>query len=306
MVMDIGFSLLRSFIAIVDAGTISGASEVVYLSQPALSKQLKRLEAAVGAQLLERGSRQVRLTDAGHELLPYVRASLEAWDQGGHAVAAIQGRATSSVRIGMHAWIGRGLIRSAREQFTNLHRDWSFQIRHIAWDDASAGLDTGQTDIALRWSPIPDRSLYEVRRLLSGRVMLLVANDHDLANRSSVTVDELAGAPMVAMPPGAGAMRDYWLGGGIIADVSVAVEATSGDESYEAVASGLGLALVPAYHAPGYPRDGVSFIPVEGLPECELYVVWRADEARAEVTDLAAIFTKVNLGARSPGRPPAN
>lgn len=297
--MEIGFPLLRSFIAIVDAGTISGASETVYLSQPALSKQLKRLESAVGAQLLERGSRQVTLTEAGHELLPYARAALEAWEQGGQAVAAVQGRTNSTIRLGMHTAVGRGLIRDARQTFDASFPGWSIQVRQVSWDDPSAGLDDGQTDLAFRWSPRPDSARYEVRRILTDRVVLLVPDDHELSGRPSVTVAELAGAELVGMPPQAGVMRSFWTGGGRIDNPVVSVEAASRDEYFEAVASGAGLGLVPAHDAASFVRDGVTWVKVDGLPPCELYLIWPRDESRPVIAELVETFATVGATVHS-------
>ncbi len=291
--MEVGFTLLRSFVAIVDAGTISGASDATYLSQPALSKQLQRLESAVGAQLVDRSRRGVNLTPAGSAILPHVRAALDAWERGGSEVAAVQGQRASTVRIGLHTSMGRGLLRKSIELFTGRFPGWSVQIRQVRWDDPTAGLASEETDVALTWSPRPRAKHFNSRSLGSDELCLLGPEDHPLMTRPCVDVADLAGARLVAMPPGAGSMREFWLGSGRIRGVEVVAEAFSGDEYYEAVASGLGLGLVSAGHARLYQRDGVSTIPITGLPTCHLYVTWRRDEDRTAVNYLADVVAKV-------------
>ena len=62
------FKQLRHFVAVVDSGTLSGASEVLHITQPALTRSIKNLEANLEAQLLERGSRGIAPTEAGTRL----------------------------------------------------------------------------------------------------------------------------------------------------------------------------------------------------------------------------------------------
>lgn len=90
---------LGAFVAAVDAGTVSGAAPELHRSQSAVSMQLQKLEAAVGAPLLLRGARQLQLTAAGQQLLGYARRML---DLQAEALAAVQGGAVSGqVRLGV-------------------------------------------------------------------------------------------------------------------------------------------------------------------------------------------------------------
>ncbi|WP_394788177.1 LysR family transcriptional regulator [Rhodoferax sp.] len=73
---DFQIDWLRSFVAVVDAGSLSGAAPLVHRSQSAVSMQLKKLEAALGRSVLLRGPRQMELTPAGTELLAYARRML--------------------------------------------------------------------------------------------------------------------------------------------------------------------------------------------------------------------------------------
>ena len=80
--MSINFEALdlRAFVAVVDLEGFHRAAEALNLSQPALSRRIQRLEAAVGAALLERTTRRVALTTVGREFLPLVRRMLDEFD----------------------------------------------------------------------------------------------------------------------------------------------------------------------------------------------------------------------------------
>lgn len=96
---DLQIDWLKCFVATVDAGSLSSAAAEIHRSQSAVSMQLKKLEAAVGHELLLRGPRRLELTQAGQTLLGYARRML---DLQAEARAALGGEAvTGLVRLGV-------------------------------------------------------------------------------------------------------------------------------------------------------------------------------------------------------------
>lgn len=95
MTVNLPTELLRSFAAIVDSGSMLRATEQVFVTQPALSLQMKRLEGAVDAPLFHRSGRRLALTPAGQALLTYAREILAANDR---AVAALASRSAAERR----------------------------------------------------------------------------------------------------------------------------------------------------------------------------------------------------------------
>jgi len=107
---------------------------------------------------------------------------------------------------------------------------------------------------------------------------------HRLAARESVPFAELAGEPFVALPASAGPMREFWLAADRrTSPAVVGAEASTADEAFEAVASGLGVVLLSAGNAAIYRRDDIVCRPVPDLPGCELAVLWRDDDRRPAV-----------------------
>ena len=96
---DLQIDWLKCFVAVVDAGSLSGAAPDVHRSQSAVSMQLKKLEAALGCRLLVRGPRQHQLTPEGQLLLGYARRML---DLHAEAQAAFHGEElTGRIRLGV-------------------------------------------------------------------------------------------------------------------------------------------------------------------------------------------------------------
>lgn len=90
--------LVRTFLAVVEAGSFSAAAPGVYRSQAAVSQQVRRLETQLGATLFERGHREVALSEAGRRFLPHARRLLQAGEQARLAARGIEQR---TIRIGV-------------------------------------------------------------------------------------------------------------------------------------------------------------------------------------------------------------
>jgi len=96
---DLQIDWLKCLVAVVDAGSLSGAAQEIHRSQSAVSMQIKKLEAALGHRLLDRGPKKLQLTAEGQTLLGYARRML---DLHGQAQVALQGEALSGrVRLGV-------------------------------------------------------------------------------------------------------------------------------------------------------------------------------------------------------------
>jgi DNA-binding transcriptional LysR family regulator len=92
---------LAYFVAVVDEAHFTRAAERLRIAQPAVSQQIRRLEAELGERLLHRDRRRVALTSAGEALLPYARAALAQAEHGRQAVAALRGLVTGQLRVGL-------------------------------------------------------------------------------------------------------------------------------------------------------------------------------------------------------------
>jgi DNA-binding transcriptional LysR family regulator len=276
--MDPHVRALRYFVAVAEELSVTRAAARLFVSQPAVSKQIRQLERLVRAELLHRDPRGVRLTPAGEALLPRAREIVATWDD---AQAEI-GRADRTLTIGFHTRIGRGLIHGLTARVGAELPGWQLRFRQVSWDDPTVGLAGDGVDIAVAWLPAPANLASKVVATEVRSVAL--AAGHRLAASGELRIADLADEPFVALPPSAGAMRAFWLATDQRSTPPiVAAEATTADETYEAVAAGVGVALVAEGNAAIYARPDVVHRPVVDLPPAELAVLWRQGDRRAVV-----------------------
>ena len=281
--MDVHSRDLRYFAAVAQELHFTRAAELLFVSQPALSKQIRMLERTLGAPLFERDRREVRLTAVGAALLPHARRVLEQWTEAERAVAAARAALQSRLVVGMSTGPGRGgMLPAIRSRFTAEYPDAQLVLRQVDWTDSSAGLADGSSDVAFLWLPQPDGE--RLRWLVVAEEPRLVAlpETHRLAGREAVDFGELLDEPFLALPGSAGVLRDYWLAtderGG--REPRVGAEISGIDETYEALVGGQGICLLGAGNAPLLTRGGVVTRAVRGLSPSRFALAWRADDTR--------------------------
>lgn len=282
--MDAHLRDLRYFVAVAEELNFTRAAARLHISQPALSKQIHGLEAALRAQLFVRDRRQVGLTPAGTALLAVAQRLLPEWDEGMAAVADAAAEQARTLRVGTLTSIGRALYPGVVDHFAKREPGWRIELRSYSWADPTAGLRDQATDAAFVWLPV-DADDLAVRPLVTERRFVALSARHPLADRPEVRFADIAGEPFVALPPAAGPLRDFWLATGQRAGrrPTVAAEVTSADETFEIVSSGAAVTLLAEGNAIIYARPGIVCIPVTDLGPAQLAVAWRRNDRRRAV-----------------------
>ncbi|MFD8939133.1 LysR family transcriptional regulator [Streptomyces sp. NPDC059578] len=292
---------LHYFASVAEELSFTRAAERLFVSQPALSKQIRVLEKRLGADLFVRDRRTVRLTAVGEALLPHARAVLAAWRAAEAAVEEAKTAERRTLVIGMSTSPGRGLLPALRTRLVSRHADARPVLRQVNWADPSAGLADGSSDVAFVWLPLPDDERYRYAVVAREPRLVALPDGHPLAARAAsdpegaVDLVDLLEEPFLALPPAAGPLRDHWLAldardgrppriGGVVA---------SAEETHEAVAGGQGVVLLAAGNAALVVRDGVVAAPVRGLPASRLAVAARRDDGRPLVRAYLAAAREV-------------
>lgn len=290
MTTDVHGRDLRYFVAVAEELHFTRAAEKLYVSQPALSKQIRALERQLGAPLFDRDRHGVRLTPVGTALLPHARAVLAAWTEADEAVRRARAAEEATLVVGMSTSPGRGgLLPAIRSRFTEAHPEIRLKLRQVGWEDPTAGLADGTSDVAFVWLPLADAGRYRWVVVATEARLVALPESHPLAGRERVGFAELLDEPFLALPATTPDLRDHWL----------ALEARDGrppviggeiastDETYEALVDGLGICLVAAGNAPLLTRGGVVVRPVDGVSPSRFALAWRADDTRRLVQDYA-------------------
>jgi DNA-binding transcriptional LysR family regulator len=280
----------RRALVVADELHFTRAAERLFVSQPALSKQVRMLERQLGAPLFERDRQGVSLTLVGAALLPHARRMLAEWDAAFEAAERAKSEQRATLVVGMSTSPGRGgLLPAIRSRFTAARPQARVHLHQVSWDDATAGLADGTADVAFVWLPVPDPGRYTWVVVAEEPRLVAMPLTHPLAAREVIDFSELLDEPFLALPQSAGPLRDYWLAldarGGT--PPRIGAEIASTDETYEALMDGQGICLLAAGNTPLIALEGVITRPVRGLSPSQLALAWRKGDRRPLIHDYA-------------------
>jgi DNA-binding transcriptional LysR family regulator len=209
--MDVDTRLLRYFTAVAEEGNLTRAAARLFVSQPALTKQIKQLEGQVGERLFTRSRAGMTPTAAGQALAERVPAVLAAWDQALGEAKSAASRAARVLRVGFLASAANEATQQIIAAFARRRPGWRVDMRQAAWSDPTAGLAGGDVDAALLRLPFPGQDTLRIEVLFTEPRCVALPAAHPLAARDQICFHELWDEPFVAAPAETGWWRDYWL-----------------------------------------------------------------------------------------------
>ena len=302
---------LRSFLAVIDEGSLNRAAARLRMSQPALSRQMQALEAEVGGRLLERSATGVSLTDAGHALAAKTRGLLADYDTALAEARRLARGQKAELRIGYLASAAQSLLNPALGTLRRAHPEVKIKLLDLSPGEQITALKEGAIDVAFigQEGSIASRDFY-TRRLATLPVLAVLPADHRLAARKEIRLAELKGEQFIGSPEAEMPGRDRWIAqlcrkaGGF--KPRFVQEADSITHMLSLVASDGAVTLVPSYI-----RDlaaaAVRMIPVaDAEARWDFLVVWqRGRTAKPLQTLLEALSTTMTAACakqRAKGR----
>ncbi|GEB54415.1 LysR family transcriptional regulator [Streptomyces gardneri] len=274
--MDVDTRLLRYFAAVAQEGNLTRAAQGLFISQPALTKQIRQLETLLDVRLFTRSRAGMTLTEPGRALAAGVPGLLADWDRVRRETRSAASRAARVLRVGFLASAANELTPRITAAFAARRPGWRVDMRQAPWSDPTAGLAAGDVDAALLRLPFPGQEGLRTETLLTEDRWAVLPDDHPLAGRAEIPFSELWDEPFVAAPPETGPWRDYWLAVDAREGRPVLIGAVTEnpDDWLTAIANGYGIALAPASAARFYPRPGIVYRPVTGVAPTSVGVAW--------------------------------
>lgn len=192
------------FDAVVRHGGFTRAAEQLRVAQPAVSAQIRRLESELGATLLERTTRRVRLTYAGELLLVRARRILAELDGARGDVAQLTSVLRGRVRLSAIQAAGPFDLPGALAAFHARYPDVELILRSGPLRSQLRNLDAGEIDLAI--APLRDEIPTHITThpLFTEELVLLTPPAHPLASRAELPLDAVRDEPFVCMPEGTG------------------------------------------------------------------------------------------------------
>ncbi|HMJ95984.1 MAG TPA: LysR family transcriptional regulator [Thermoleophilaceae bacterium] len=197
--MPIELRLLQYFAVVAEERHVGHAAARLFISQPALSQQIRALEEQVGVPLFVRHPRGMELTEAGEALLLEARQVLASSDRLEAAVEELGRGHTESLRLGLPPGLPPGLLPELLAALRDTEPAARVEVRELTTPEQLAALDDGTLDLGLVREPVEDRQLSR-RTLLVEPLGVSLPAAHRLAERSELTLRELAEELFVCFP----------------------------------------------------------------------------------------------------------
>jgi DNA-binding transcriptional LysR family regulator len=252
---------LRYFVTVAAELHFARAAQRLFISQPALSQQIRSLEAELGLKLLERNRRGIRLTPEGAAFLPEARAVVQQADHALEVARALAEGATGRLRMSCVVTTPGGLPELVVSEYQRRYP----QV-HINADSGSTTqnlerLRCGELDVAFVHNPPTDDVNLGWIQLATQRLVVAVPSAHPLSRRRRLDREHLAGVPLVYIPrrnsPGVYDSILAQVYGAQPPDV-LRTEPTM-ERVLVAVSEGVGVTLLLDERAAMFRRPGVTF-----------------------------------------------
>lgn len=284
---------LQILSAVARCKSFSRASAELHLTQPAVSMQVKQLEATLGTPLFEHMGKQIHLTEAGKavldsgQMIEHQLVNLE------DTLAAIQGLKGGTLTVSAASTAS---VFSARllALFSTLYPDVNIILNVVNRETLLKHLNDNSTDLALMGQP-PDDSPLRAQAFMDNPLVVIAATDHPLAGNTDIPLEKLLDERLIGREPGSGtrgALEQFFAEHGYTFQAEM--EMNKNEAIKHAVEAGLGLGVVSLHTVRAEIASGqLCVLDFQGFPlKRQWYLVQREGK---RLSPAAATFTELLL-----------
>lgn len=243
---------LKVFCTVAETKSFSKTSEIIHLTQPAVSLQIQALEELYETKLFDRSSTSINLTQSGEILYKYAKEILALYAELGKDVGKITGLIKGSIVIGTSTTIGNYILPSLIIDFKKNHPKIKINVFIKNTKLIIDLLNSGVIDIGLVEGET-SRQKIKVESFISDELVLIVPTFHPWAKKKFVSVLDITKEPFIIREEGSGTrqmIEKYLAGHGITtSDMSIALVLGSTESIKEAVEGGMGVSIVSRWAA---------------------------------------------------------
>lgn len=277
---------LRYFIAVAEELHFHRAAERLNMTQPPLSQQIQNLEEELGVKLLERTKKMVRLTPAGAVFLDQARLILAQLERSIHLTQKVDQGIVGHITIAFVDSASGSMMVDMLRRFRVAYPQIEITLREMTSSEQPQALQDGQIHIGfLRYQEHKPNVSFRIFQ--EETLMVVVPDDHPLAEQIQVSITDLAEEDFILFPSHLGSpfhrlVREFCREHGV--EPRITQEAIQMYTIVNLVAAGMGVSIVPS-SVEVFQRRGVVFLPlIEKPPSVPLYMAWRTDMNQGVVT----------------------
>jgi DNA-binding transcriptional LysR family regulator len=302
---------LRYFVAVAEELSFNRAAQRLHISQPPLSNQIKQLEEELGVLLFKRSSRGVRMTEAGELLLEEARRIFIQLEQTARMVERVGSGKVGRLSLGFVPSATNEVLPPVLYEFRRSFPDVELLLHEMMPDQVVQRLHGRQIDVGFFYLPFDDSSV-NIRPVSREPLVVALPEMHPLAKEPEIDLRTLEREPFVLpmryeMPGLYGQVTEICRQAGFTPR-AVQKDVWLMQTIVGLVASGIGVALIPA-SLRNFRRKGVVYKTVRNLsPKVEMGMVWRRSDSSAVLSaflDVVGEVARSAEGKRESGGPVA-
>lgn len=258
---------LKVFCTVAETKSFSKTSEIIHLTQPAVSLQIQALEEMYETKLFDRSSNTITLTHAGEVLYRYSKDILALYAELEKEIGKITGLIKGSITVGASTTIGNYVLPSVIADFKKNHPKIKINVLIGNTKRVLDLLNSGVIDLGLVEGETA-RHKITVETLLADELVLIIPPLHPWAKRKVVSILEISKEPFIIREEGSGTrqmIEKYLASHGIkVSDMRVALVLGGTESIKEAVESGMGISIVSRWAARKEIKYGsLRFVPTK-------------------------------------------
>ncbi|MDQ1106021.1 DNA-binding transcriptional LysR family regulator [Nocardioides zeae] len=276
---------LEMYVSLVDAQSFRTAAEQLFISQPALSQQIIRLESDLGIQLLDRSTRPFTVTAAGREFYLRCRSVLEQVHGLEGLLNELQAGELGRVRVALTRALVYGHLPAVIKEFRDASPRVDLPITYSTTVQILEELEGGRQDVAVLYTRHTDKG-FSCVELYAEPYLLALPADHPLAERTEVAVADLRHEQIITIPRHAAPeVHDALVVACMKAGFSPRGPVAAGSylDHIGMVAAGAGVSFLPRSLAATRLPNVVYRPIVEPRLTATAYLVWHPERATPEV-----------------------
>ena len=243
---------LKVFCTVAETRSFSKASEIIHLTQPAVSLQIQALEELYETKLFDRSSSTVTLTPAGEILYRYAKEILSLYATAEKNIGELTGLVKGSISIGASTTIGNHLLPSVLADFRKTHPKIRIHLFVGNTKRIVEFLNAGNIDIGLVEGDVTRQKLV-VEKLIADELVVIVSALHPWAKKKDISIYDLPKEPFILREEGSGTrqiIEKYFNKHGIsVHDIKAPMMLGSTAAIKEVVESGIGISIVSRWAA---------------------------------------------------------
>ena len=189
---------IKYFLAVAEHQSFTRAAVSLYVSQPALSQQIKQLEESLETILFDRSGRQVKLTHAGEVYARYAHKALQDLEEGRRALHDVQNLSRGALRIAITPTFTTYLIGPLIKTFHNLYPNITLSIQEMSQEQMEKQLLDDEFDVGIAFAEVHSAEI-ETQTLLVETLALVVNKDHPLARHQTIDLQTLSEQSLVLL-----------------------------------------------------------------------------------------------------------